>query len=92
MSNMTLLIPNPFLLRSNRTSFLKLSLGLNTRKHELLHLFSGFIDVMAHTLGSQFLGYNVELQTVLVDHVGDTPALVDDLTPAVAVEVFGGQL
>jgi hypothetical protein len=90
MSNMTLQIPNPFLLRSNSsTSFLKLSLGLNTRKHELLHLFSGFIDVMAHTLGSQFLGYNVELQTVLVDHVSDTPTFVNDLAPAVAVEIFG---
>jgi hypothetical protein len=92
MSNMTLRVPYPFLPPANSTSFLKLSLGLDARKHEVSHLLSGFIDVMAHALRSQLLGHNVELKTVLVDHVCDTPTLVNDLAPSVAVEVFRRQL
>lgn len=88
MSKMTSFIPYTLLLSSALT-ILKLSLGLNGRQHELLHLLCSFIDVVAHTFRSQLLGHNVELQAVLVDHVGDTPALVNDLAPTVAVEVFG---
>lgn len=93
MSQTTSVVPNTLLTSSTipRTIvFLELGLGLDRRKHEFLHLFGGLVDVVAHTLGAQLLGYNVELQAVLVDHVGDTPALVNDLAPAVAVEVLGG--
>jgi len=51
-----------------------------------------FVQIEAHSICAEVLADDVELYTVLVDHIRDTPALVDDLRPAIAVEVLTAQL
>jgi hypothetical protein len=52
----------------------------------------GFVNVVAHLFDAEFLGDDVDLEGVFVDHVGEAEAVINDLGPAVAVEEFGREL
>lgn len=102
---------------SNR-DFPPLQLGLwrlETGHQHVPYIASCLAEVEAHSLRTEVLGYNVELDAankelsaenpssrhfrgveeysrVLVNHVGDTPTLVNHLTPPVPIEILAAQL
>lgn len=49
-----------------------LKLGLQLRTHDLLDIHRGLVEEESHALTSQALADDVELDALLVDHVGDT--------------------
>lgn len=51
----------------SKLGFLLLQLG----HHDVPDVSSGLVDVEGHLLATQSLAYNVELQGVLIDHVGN---------------------
>ena len=93
---------------------LQLRLWLLERlQHHVPNISSSFTEVEAHAFTAETLAYNVELDAILVDHVGnsvvivvssaynakpkkkeaDLPiALINDLTPSIAIEVLTRQL
>lgn len=66
----------------------RLQLGLQ----QLSHVFCSVHQIVSELLSSQLLRDDVELQGVLVDHVGNTEAFVNNLRPSVAVEPLRGKL
>lgn len=77
----------------NKTDRLQLGLGRSkSRDQKVAHVTSSLVEVVAHAVGTETLGNNVEVDAVLVDHVGDSEAAVNDLAPSVTVEELGAQL
>jgi hypothetical protein len=87
---------------------LQLRLLLQAGQQHVPDITSRFIEEEAHSVASKMLRDDVKLNAgielvivniscsqclpVLVDHICDTPATIDDLTPTITVEVFRTQL
>jgi len=72
---------------------LQLGLGrFQAREQHIPDVARGLVEVEAHSLAAEFLGYDVELYAILVNHISDSPPLVHNLTPSIAVEVLRTQL
>ena len=72
-------IPRQSLRESNgsyRTGSLESRLGRALALHDGADILGGFVQVEGHTLGAEVLADNVELDAVLVDHVGHAAKIV----------------
>jgi hypothetical protein len=65
---------------------------LESSHHQITNIASSLVEIEAHTLRAETLANNVELNAILVDYVSKTPTVVNNLAPAVAVEVLAGKL
>merc|ERR1712000_185658 len=71
---------------------LKLGLALQLWHHHVPNVTRSLIDIEGHTLAARVLGHDVELDTVLVDHIGNSPSVINDLAPTISIEELTRQL
>jgi len=78
---------------ANEANNLQLRLRrLESLDHQVTHIARSLLEIEAHPLRTQPLANNIKLNAILINHVRKTPALINNLTPSIAIEVLAAQL